>query len=181
MGHEREDRRKRRAGTEQAGDEERAPAAAGILALQQAAGNRAVSALLAREVSATELAEKAKDAGAQGARVEIAGIGTIPIESVNLGGGGNRASNDIVFASRSGEHTPKLMKAMTEATPLEIEIVLPRGTAVVRAKLKGAIITSFQTASGNLESWSVNVQSIEWVHQGGEGEESDPWYRDYPG
>jgi hypothetical protein len=68
-------------------DDERRPnvpgPAADLLALQRTAGNHAVGALLARQSQPT--APPKKEATATGHRVVFPGIGTIPVDSMQMG------------------------------------------------------------------------------------------------
>ena len=90
-------------------------AADDVLALQRSAGNRAVSAMLAREPAPADA-----KAPAAAATATLSGIGTIPLLSVNLdagrgiqgpvGRGSDRDSQgprEIVVTSRQGKHASK--------------------------------------------------------------------------
>ena len=92
-----------------------------VHSLQRSAGNRAVSALLAREPDDATPADARKPESGIGA-VTLAGVGTIAIISMSLGperrpsgvgGGGTTGDRDTKtqsasFTSRVGDHSAKL-------------------------------------------------------------------------
>ena len=97
-------------------DDERRPVvpgpAADLLALQRSAGNQAVRAMLSREPKPTAPPKKET-----GFRVVFPGIGTIPVESIQMGATqarpgrpaerepGPPAFSDMHFTSRVGGHS----------------------------------------------------------------------------
>jgi hypothetical protein len=150
-----------------------------VLALQRSAGNRAVSALLARSPDATKSKEDEKGAAAAGASAKLSGIGTIPLLSVSFdvnrtpggrgGEGGAPPPQEIVFFSKIGEHSAKLTQAAIDGRPMEVEVILPGGGSTVRLKLTGAIVSSYSKSGGDpgaTESWTLNFQSLEHTREG---------------
>jgi len=151
-------------------------AAEAMLALQRSAGNRAVSTLVARAPAG----DKKEGEKAEGARATLADIGTIQLLSVSFpvsGPGGSEREQpsppELVLSSRVGEHTPKLAKAASDGKPMDVEIVMP-GKSVVRLKLTGAIVSSYQvTGHGQpdeIETWTLNSQAIEHTTEEAKGE-----------
>jgi hypothetical protein len=154
-------------------------AADDVLALQRAAGNQAVSALLARAPTDTQPVD-AKAPAAQGRRAVLPGIGTIALLSSSLspssiggpGAGGSRPrehereTRDIVLTSRQGRHSAELMRAVREGTQLgTVEIFLGGD---VKIQLSGAIVGNYSSAGGNeehgqIESWTLNFQGMRFV------------------
>jgi hypothetical protein len=155
-------------------------------ALQRSAGNRALSARLARAPDTgkpdVKQGEEEKTESS-GARVTLPGIGTIPLLSVSFGGGagggvggpgGGRSREgdkgpsirELVFVSSVGDHSPLLSRAAVDGKPMEVEVILPR----LRLKLTGAVVTSYSIseASGSAtESWALNFESVEQTTEGG--------------
>ena len=164
----------------------RPEAAEGVLALQRGAGNQAVSALLARSPDGgkPQAPDKKPEApAAAGARATLPGIGTIAIQSAPAlpvgragrvdGGAGSGSGRvhvqDVTCMSKIGEHSAKLMRATLDGKPMDVEIVLPRGKGLLRIKLAGAIVSSYNTSAGGpdaTESWTLNFQSIEQTFEG---------------
>ncbi len=154
----------------------RLDAAEGVLALQRGAGNQAVSAYLARSPDAGAPTEERKPASgaAAGSSATLPGIGTIALLSVSFGGGdigsrpGKVLTKDVVFSSRVGEHSAKLMKASFDGNPMAVEVVLQRGKSTHRIKLTGAIVSSYSTTGGEnaTESWTLNAQEVEHSFEG---------------
>jgi type VI protein secretion system component Hcp len=155
-----------------------------LLALQRSAGNRAVSALLARSPD-TAVPADAKGTKASRPRATLTGIGTIPLLSVSLdpgrgagrpggrGGSGRETFQEIVVSSRLGPHSTQLSKAVLDGTAMDVEIVMPRGKSAVRLRLKGAIVSSYSTSSGDdsaIESWTLNFSAMEHSVEGEPGE-----------
>jgi hypothetical protein len=152
---------------------ENAPAA-GVLALQRSAGNRAVAAMLAR--SPDTAAPKGEEKAA-GQHAVFPGIGTIPLQSIQFGGGGppgrardEPAVRDIVCTSLQGEHSAALMRASLEGKGVDVEIIMPSGKGTLIIKLTNAMVTSYSTGSGGgdkpMETWALNFTAIEYRYQG---------------
>jgi hypothetical protein len=155
-------------------------AADGVLALQRSAGNRAVSAMLAREPTPAD----AKAPPAAAATATLSGIGTIPLLSVNFEAGrgiqppvGRGADRDpggpreIVVTSRHGKHSSLLAKAAVSGGPMTVEIVMGQGK--LKLTLENALISSYSTSGGSegdgaggLESWALNFSAMKQERQG---------------
>lgn len=147
----------------------------GVLALQQAAGNRAVGEILARQpgVTAPAKADESAKTGARTSHVVVPGIGTIELESFNWGqgpahgGGPGQASfTDINLTTKHGKHSAELQLAVAEGRYFkQIEIVhySPSG-AGIRLTLTDVVLTSYSVGQGGrdgpLESWSVSFTSV---------------------
>jgi hypothetical protein len=159
-------------------------AAGRVLALQRAAGNRAVTSLLARDPAPK--APPAKPAPAPplptSNYVAFPGVGTIPLMSVSFGvvysGHGGQAPGatdkkpDIRLSSEQGPHSEALFKATMWGEPTDVEIVFVRdGTPYRRMKVKGALVISYTTSGPRgsqetaYETWTLNYQSIEVVQE----------------
>jgi type VI protein secretion system component Hcp len=148
--------------------------AADVLALQRLAGNRAVAALVARTPRA-EAPPQPKDT-----HVIVPKLGTIPLLSFQWGVGGQdregrSALKELSLSSEVGSHSSALWRAATDGTPLgTVEVVLMKdGKPYGRIKLHNAMVSSYSTGgrSGGhhkpTETWSLNVESIEWVSADG--------------
>src|SRR5215218_11432549 len=129
-------------------------AADDVLALQRSAGNKAVSALLARSPDTAKPKQDDKSAATEGARATLPGIGTIPLLSVSFGGGRAptagatgpgeaRTPQEIVFSSKAGEHSPMLFKAAHDGKPMDVDVIMPSGKSTRRLKLSKAIVSSY--------------------------------------
>ena len=164
-----------------------------LFALQRSAGNRAVSAMLAR---APDTAVPTDDKGAKapsGPQATLSGIGTIALMSINLeagrgaggGGGGERDTpREIVVTSRQGPHSTKLHKAALDGNAMDVVIILPRGATTVRLSLKGAIVSSYRPTNSEgeaLESWTLDFSAIKHEVVGEpDGSEDEGRRRDDP-
>jgi hypothetical protein len=138
--------------------------AARMLALQRTVGNHAVAAMLAREA-----APKQEPAHALAI---VAGLGTIPLESVSLGEahkGGSReapvASRDVSMTSKQGDHSSALELASRDGKAFEVELLIGEK---LRVKLHKALVVSYSLSGhggsdGPMESWTMNAESIEFV------------------
>jgi hypothetical protein len=153
-----------------------------VLALQRSAGNRAVSALLARDGAKPADKAKPEPAAVTGARVSLPGIGTIPLLSVSLGatpGGGaigrgeaERQAREVFVSSKVGEHSAGLMRATLDGKPMAVEVIIPSGKSTVRLKLTGALVSSYNTSGEGpaaIETWALNFQAIEHSVEGDGG------------
>jgi hypothetical protein len=143
-----------------------------LLELQQGAGNRAVSALLAREPD-TKDKEKPKEPAATGTRAIVPGIGTIPLESVQFSGnrrpGSSRhkekgekedKSGEITVTSKAGPHSSELFKRSLDGKTMTVEVVIAGSGGSFRLKLKGAMITNLSLHE-DLESWTLHFEEME--------------------
>ena len=136
------------------------PAADSVLELQRSAGNRAVSAYLAREPLPADVKQETK---VTGPHATLPGIGTIPLRSVGFGDGKSAAPRELSMSSAVGKHSSQLTKAMLDGRAMEVEVVLAGGLVL---KLKGAIVSSYATSSdGEIETWTLNFTSIDRPEQ----------------
>ena len=153
-------------------------AADDVLALQRSAGNRAVSAMLAREPAPAD----AKAPPAAAATAKLSGVGTIPLLSVSFdagrgippptGRGGDREAagpREIVVTSRQGKHSSLLAKAAVSGGPMTVEIVMGQGKLMLT--LENALISSYSTSGGaegegGLESWTLNFSAMKQERKG---------------
>ena len=147
-----------------------------VLALQRSAGNRAVSAVLAREPAPAD----AKAPPAAAATAMLSGIGTIPLLSVNLDAGrglqgpvGRGADRDaqgpreIVVTSHHGKHSSLLAKAAVSGGPMTVEITMAQGK--LKLTLENALISNYSTSGGSegaIESWALNFSAMKQEREG---------------
>jgi hypothetical protein len=165
---------------------------AAVLELQRTAGNRAVTALLARDpkpkMPPAKAPEKKKDPPKQ-SYVAISGMDPIVFESAQLGGrpslspshrGGEReapaqAVAEVVITTIQGDHSTELFKRSLSGEPFSAEIVFVKdGKPYMKIKLTNAMISSFSVSgrgggadSRPLESWTLNATKIEYETFGG--------------
>ncbi len=159
-----------------------------VLALQRSAGNQAVSAFLARSPDDAKTKEKPKTetAEASGARATLSGIGTIALLSVSFGrvgspvggsGGGREGQpnpRELILASRVGEHSAKLLKALIDGRPMAVEVIVPGADSTLRLELTGAIVSNYNKSGEGenaTESWTLDFESIE--QHGREGDAAE--------
>jgi hypothetical protein len=161
-----EDERERRAAE--------APAALAhpLLELQRGAGNRAVSALVARDAKPKE--KPKQEPAAKGTRATLPGIGTIPLESVQFGtnrptgrprgreeeGEKEQTGGEIVLTSKAGEHSSALFAASLQGKPMDVEVVIAGSAGTLTLNLKGAIISSMSVHE-DIETWTLNFKSMD--------------------
>ncbi len=148
-----------------------------VLALQRDAGNRAVSAVLARAPDPA----KPETAEPTGARATLPDIGTIALLSVQFGrmtrpprrdrqrepDGNEQTAGELLVSSTVGAHSARLMKMSLEGKPMDVEVILPSG---VKLNLKGAMISGYSTSSAGgeqVESWTIDFESMEQSTGGG--------------
>ena len=141
-----------------------------VLALQRRIGNRAVTALLAREP--TPLAP-APAKLASGSYVVVPKIGTIPVNSVSIGATGKTGDQpkitDVTVASDVGPHSDTLFRAIVEGKSLgTVEILFVRdGKTYLKYKLFDATVSSFQVGGSPggegkpTETWALHPEKIE--------------------
>jgi type VI protein secretion system component Hcp len=149
--------------------------AAAVLALQRAAGNQAVGAMLARQPKPTAPPKKET-----GFRVVFPGIGTIPVESIQMGTTqarpgrpaerepGTPSFSEMHFTSRVGAHSTALFKAALDGKAVDVEVFMPGEKTTIVLKLTNALVTSYNTSGGQgegLESWTLNFSAAEYVRQ----------------
>jgi hypothetical protein len=139
-----------------------------VLALQRAAGNRAVAQLIARSPSTT-------------ATAEISGVGKIKVTGGNLEEWTGKDSFDTVdVTSQKGKHSTKLEKLATARTRSDVTIMIDAagkqgenlnvggGTQLL---IKGARIK--YSVDGDVETWQVidftDVKRTKITHSIGAG------------
>jgi len=146
-----------------------------VLALQQAAGNRAVSALLARQPHTKPAPAKPvpKEAEQHASHVLMPGIGRLPVVSFSWSGethsvGPGKADlRDIHITSSVGPHSVILQNAVAEGRHFKQAELVHHGSsdAGVRIKMTDVLIASYQLAGGmtevQYEQWSLNFASVE--------------------
>ena len=169
--------------TSQAAPPRQAPADR-VLALQSTAGNRAVTAMLAREPDAPVQADAKsgpkdkKPATPSGPHIVLGELGAIALESwsisaqrspgVGRGTGRGRDEHptpvEIQLMTKQGAHSSRLAEAAIRGGAFDGEIVLGGGQKII---VKGALVTNYTVTDAGgkepLESWTINVQSMEFV------------------
>lgn len=146
-----------------------------VLALQQAAGNRAVSALLARHPRTKPAPAKPAptEAEQRTSHVLMPGIGRVPLVSFSWGGethnvGPGKADiRDIHITSPVGEHSGMLQKAVAEGRHFkQVELVHHGSGAGIRITMTDVLLTGYQLAGGatgvEYENWSLTFASAEY-------------------
>ena len=139
-----------------------------VLALQRAAGNRAVAQLIARSPSTK-------------GTVEISGVGKVKVKGGNLEAWTGKDSFDTVdVTSQKGKHSTKLEKLATARTRSDITIMIdPAGKegenlnvgGGTQLLIKGARIK--YSVDGDVETWQVidftDVKRTKITHSIGAG------------
>ncbi len=158
-----------------------------VLELQRMAGNRAVTALLARDPK-PKTPEKKKDPPKQ-SYVAISGMDPIVFESAQLGGrpslsGARRrgereapapAVPEVAITTIQDDHSSDLFKRSLQGQPFSAEIVFVKdGKPYMKIKLTNALISSYSVSGHGggpdtrpLESWTLNADKIEYETFGG--------------
>jgi Type VI secretion system effector, Hcp len=138
----------------------------GVLALQQAAGNRAVGAILARQPGTKEEQEQ------RTSHVLLPNIGRLELVSFQWGlhkgreGGEGHAYDDINVTTAFGKHSTALLLAATNGTTFkELQIVhYGSSGAGIRLTLTDAVIVSYQLGSGDsdkrVENWTLTFGTV---------------------
>jgi type VI secretion system secreted protein Hcp len=180
-------RRGNRAGTAAQG------ALAPVLELQRMAGNRAVTALLARDskIKTPPAKTPAKKELPKQNYVALAGMDPIVVESVQLGPsnagahtsghGANREASaptvsEIVVTSIQGDHSTELFKRSLRGEPFSAEIVFVKpgeSTPYMKIKLTNVLISSYSVSGHGggpdgkpMETWTLNATNIEYETSG---------------
>jgi Type VI secretion system effector, Hcp len=143
----------------------------GMVALQQAVGNRTLAALLARQPRTKPKEPAAEE---RTSHVVLPGIGRIGIESFSwnkegsVGGGPGKADlREIQITSTAGKHSAALQNAVAHGAHFkQVELVhYGSGGAGIRLKLTDVAVTSYQllhgTTTGVSEQWSVSFATAE--------------------
>ncbi len=155
------------------------------------AGNRAVTALLARDPKPKTPAKtppKKKDPPKQ-SYVAISGMDPIVFESAQLGGRPSRAPShrgtereapaqavaEVVITTIQGEHSSELFKRSLWGEPFSAEIVFQKdGVPYMKIKLTNVLISSYSVSGHGggpdakpMESWTLNADKIEYETFGG--------------
>jgi type VI protein secretion system component Hcp len=160
-----------------------------VLELQRMAGNRAVTALLARDPKPkTPAKTPAKKDPPKQSYVSISGMDPIVFESAQLGGRSNPAPShrgsereaptaavaEVVITTIQGDHSSELFKRSLSGEPFSAEIVFVKdGKPYMKIKLTNAMISSFSVSghggadSRPMESWTLNATKIEYETSGG--------------
>ena len=150
------------------------------------AGNRAVTALLARDPkpkTPAKAPEKKKDPPKQ-SYVAISGMDPIVFESAQLGGrpslspshrGSEReapvpAVAEVVITTIQGDHSTELFQRSLSGKPFSAEIVFQKdGVPYMKIKLTNFLISSYSLSghgggpdSKPMESWTLNADKIEY-------------------
>jgi hypothetical protein len=140
-----------------------------VLALQRAAGNRAVAQLIAREPTRT-------------GSVEIPGVGSVKVKGGNLEEWAGKGAPDWVeVTSEKGKHSGKLEKVANARTKADIKVLIAdagkAGTELnigggTQLEIEGARITRYSEADG-VETWRIsdftNVKRTKITHRIGSG------------
>ncbi len=156
------------------------------------AGNRAVTALLARDPKPkTPAKAPAKKDPPKQSYVAISGMDPIVFESAQLGGrptmspsgrGQNREGSapvvaEVVVTTLQGEHSTELFKRSLSGKPFSAEIVFQKdGVPYMKIKLTNVLISSYSVSGHGggpdgkpMESWTLNADKIEYETFGGGG------------
>jgi Type VI secretion system effector, Hcp len=162
-----------------------------VLELQRMAGNRAVTALLARDpkpkAPPAKAPAKKKDPPKQ-SYVAISGMDPIVFESAQLGGrpslspshrGSEReapaqAVAEVVITTIQGDHSTELFKRSLSGEPFSAEIVFQKdGVPYMKIKLTNVLISSYSVSGHGggpdakpMESWTLNADKIEYETAG---------------
>ena len=141
------------------------PAEAAVLGLQHAAGNRAVSALLARQPSPTDTKPKPSKERASTSTLGLGDeIGVIPLDSASLGQADRDGKvHDLHVTFLSNPAVPKIQEAMLKGKPI------PEGfysSTAMKLQLENIVITSMSISddlegAGQIVSLSINFSSME--------------------
>jgi hypothetical protein len=137
----------------------RRPAAAPphpLLELQRTAGNRAVAGMLARQPQAEPAEAPAKGGGYT---LELGDLGTIPVIALSW----EQRRNEVVITSPTGDYLPRLMQAAAQGRPFPVVVLAAPG---VRSTMREVIISSVQTGSGEVVTFTLNFKEIEHEYPG---------------
>jgi type VI protein secretion system component Hcp len=164
-----------------------------VLQLQRTAGNRAVTALVARDTPKTKAPppQKPEKPLPKQTYVTLRGMDPIPVESVQFGSTRHMqrkdpekkdapaapAISEVVITSFQGDHSSDLFKKSLWGEPFSAEIVFvkqPDGQPYLKIKLTNALISSINVSGHGggpdgkpMESWTLNAEKIEYENLGG--------------
>ena len=154
--HEHEQRRADSAATPR--NPEPLPVESTVLGLQRAAGNRAVSSLLARQPSPTRQRASTSTLGLGDE------IGVIPLDSANVGQGDRDGTvHEITVTFVGNALVPKLHEMHLKSTPIEDGFFSSIG---IKLTLKGIVISAMQVTEdrengGETVSMTLDCRSIQ--------------------
>jgi hypothetical protein len=150
-----------------------------LLALQHAAGNRAVGALLARAPKTKRKGppkpappDPHSFAARRISHIVLPGVGEIEILSWSWGGPrkveGANAASELSIMSPHGEHSSALMLAVADGTRFEeatLHYYSRHGGQSLWLALKRATLTSYQTGGGPADqdptdTWSISPEEV---------------------
>jgi type VI protein secretion system component Hcp len=152
------------------------------------AGNRAVSALLARDPK-TKTPPAKTPVKPKHSYVAIEGMDPILFESAQFGGsssvspsnrGNTREAHapqiaEIVITTLLGDHSNELFRQSLQGKPFSAEVVYvrPDGQVYLKIKLTNALISSYSVSghgggpdSKPVESWTLNADKIDYENMG---------------
>jgi hypothetical protein len=141
------------------------PAESAVLQLQRAAGNRAVSALLARQPTPTDSGTKPKQERAATSTLGLGDeIGVIPLDSANLGQADRDGQvQDLHVTFVNNPAVPKIQEAMLKGKPI------PEGfysSTSMKLSLKGIVLTAMtfneDPEGGQIVSLSLNFTAMKF-------------------
>ena len=141
------------------------PAEAAVLGLQHAAGNRAVSALLARQPTPADSGAKPTKERAATSTLGLGdAIGVIPLDSMSLGQADHEGNiHEIHVSFVINPAVPAIQKAMLEGKPI------PEGfysSTSMKLPLKEIVIASLTFSDdpegGQIVSMTVNFTAMEF-------------------
>jgi type VI protein secretion system component Hcp len=142
----------------------------GVLNLQQAAGNRAVGAILARQPGTKEAPKEQEQ---RTSHVVVPDIGRIELVSFQWGmhkgrdRGDGPAFDELSLTTTSGKHSTALMQAAAKGTTFkEVEIVhYGSSGAGIRLKLTDVMLVSYHVGGGSesdkpVETWTITFGTV---------------------